>query len=141
MVTKRFILRNLQLLVALNLIELAGRHQLSLQWISWQNFGYIDFVKLKNNTYKVEGFQDGKKSKSECKNCYLKITGTIKKISDRALSFKGIIESSVSYIQQGKPYIKKGTFIFKATGNRKYWRCQNMKGCKESTDYIDIYFL
>jgi serine/threonine protein kinase len=119
---------------------LAGRHKLSLQWISWEYFGFVDFVKTGENLYEISGYQDGKKSNGECDNCYLKINGSIKKITDKQLVFSGRIESSVPYIQNGIPCIKEGTFTFKSTQGRKYWRLQEMNGCDGVTDYVDIYF-
>lgn len=120
--------------------ELAGRHNLTLQWISWEERGSIVFSSIGKDKYKVEGYQDGKKSKNKCTSCYLKIEGIIEKISIENLKFTGKIESSVNFIDSGKPCIKEGTFNFVAKGNRKYWRCQDMEGCDGVTDYIDIYF-
>lgn len=120
--------------------KLEGRHKLSLQWISWEHFGYIDFIKTGENTYKVSGTQEGGKPEGQCDNCYLKIEGTITKINDKELSFTGSIVTSVYYIQEGEPCIKQGTFTFKATQGRKYWREQKMEGCDGVTNYVDIYF-
>ena len=120
--------------------KLIGRHKLSLQWISWTYFGYIDFVKTDLNTYSISGYQDGNKSKGECDGCYLKINGVINKITDKELQFTGRIESSVNHIQNGLPCIKEGNYTFKSTQGRKYWRLQEMDGCEGVTDYVDIYF-
>jgi hypothetical protein len=120
--------------------ELAGIHDLTLQWISWEDRGRITFTSIGKDKYTVEGIQDGIKTKGECKVCYLKIKGVIEKITSENLKFTGKIESSVHFIDSGNPCIKEGTFSFVATGNRKYWRCQNMEGCDGVTDYIDIYF-
>lgn len=120
--------------------ELAGNHNLTLQWISWEERGSIVFSSIGKDKYKVTGYQDGKKSKDKCTGCYLKIEGIIEKISIENLKFTGKIESSVNFIDSGKPCIKEGTFNFVAKGNRKYWRCQDMEGCDGVTDYIDIYF-
>ena len=127
--------------------QLFGRHKLSLQWLSWTYFGYVDFVKTDFNTYSISGYQDGnKKSKmeivetGECDGCYLKIKGVIKKITDKELQFTGRIESSVKHIQNGLPCIKEGKYTFKSTQGRKYWRLQEMDGCEGVTDYVDIYF-
>jgi serine/threonine protein kinase len=127
--------------------QLFGRHKLSLQWLSWTYCGYVDFVKTDFNTYSISGYQDGnKKSKmeivetGECDGCYLKIKGVIKKITDKELQFTGRIESSVNHIQNGLPCIKVGTYTFKSTQGRKYWRLQEMDGCEGVTDYVDIYF-
>jgi len=120
--------------------DLSGKHNLTLQWISWQAPGKVTFTPIGKDEYKIEGQQKGTKSNTECSECYLNIQGTIEKISPKVLRFTGFIESSVPYIQNGEPCIKEGTFDFVSTGSRKYWRCQNMDGCDGVTDYVDIYF-
>jgi hypothetical protein len=120
--------------------ELAGNHDLTLQWISWEDRGSITFIPIDQDKYRVEGYQDGNKVKAKCQGCYLKIKGIIEEVSLENLKFTGRIETSVHFIDSGNPCIKEGTFNFVAKGNRKYWRCQNMDGCEGVTDYIDIYF-
>ena len=120
--------------------DLSGKHNLTLQWISWNAPGKVTFTPTGKDEYRITGEQIGSKSNEECPECYLHIQGTIVKISPKVLRFTGFIESSVYHIQNGEPCIKEGTFDFVATGNRKYWRCQNMEGCDGVTDYVDIYF-
>jgi hypothetical protein len=37
--------------------------------------------------------------------------------------------------------MRSGTFHFKATGKRRYWRMQEMDNpCDSVTDYVDVYF-
>ena len=56
-------------------------------------------------------------------------------------SSKGCLNiSRVSFLNNGKEYCRKGTFDFKATSGRKYWREQKMNGPEGCTDYVDIYF-
>ena len=119
--------------------RLSGKHNLTIQWISWTESGGITFNSIGNNEYEVEGFQKGNKS-GECPECYLKIKGTIIEVAPKRLRFTGAIESSIYHIQDGEPCIKEGTFDFVSTKNRKYWRCRNMNGCDGVTDYVDIYF-
>lgn len=119
--------------------RLAGKHNLTIQWIGWDKPGEIMFNFIGNDEYEVEGFQKGSKSE-ECSECYLKVKGKIIEINPKELQFIGKIESSIYYIQEGEPCIKEGTFSFLSTKSRKYWRCQNMEGCDGVTDYVDIYF-
>lgn len=119
--------------------RLAGKHALTLQWISWEKPGEITFTSIGENKYEVEGSQMGEKS-GECSNCYLKIKGVVREITPKKLEFTGIIKSSVYHIQGGEACTKEGTFDFLSTKDRKYWRCQNMDGCDGVTDYVDIYF-
>jgi hypothetical protein len=118
--------------------DLSGEHNLTIQWIGWDIPGKINFELMGGNTYSVEGKQYG--SPSNCNDCYLTISGIITVIDPKTLRFSGKITSSIGYIQNGIPCIKKGTFDFISTKNRKYWRCQNMKGCDGVVDYVDIYF-
>lgn len=119
--------------------RLAGEHNLTIQWISWEKPGSITFKTIGANKYQVEGTQKGEAS-GECANCYLTVKGVIEEIDPKRLRFTGKIESSIYHIQGGAPCIKEGTFDFVSTKNRKYWRCRNMKGCEGVTDYVDIYF-
>ena len=120
--------------------DLAGSHNLTLQWISWQAPGKVTFTPIGKDQYKIKGEQKGRKSNNECQDCFLTINGTIEKITPKTLRFTGRIESSIHHIQNGDPCVKEGTFDFVSTGSRKYWRCQNMKGCDDVTDYVDIYY-
>jgi hypothetical protein len=117
---------------------ISARHKLSLQWISWENFGYVYFNEIGPDTYSVNGSQEG--NPSDCEDCYLRINGTMKIINEKELSFTGTIETSVNHIQNGTPCIRQGTFVFKSTQGRKYWREQGMDGCAGVLNYIDIYF-
>lgn len=119
--------------------SLSGKHSLTIQWISWDYPGEITFVDIGNSKYEVDGFQKGRPS-DECSDCYLKVKGIIEEITPKRLRFTGKIESSIHFIQDGKPCIKEGTFDFVSTKNREYWRCLNMSGCDGVTDYVDIYF-
>jgi len=121
-----------------DLIDLSGEHNLTIQWIGWDIPGKINFELMGVNTYSVEGQQYGIPSK--CNDCYLTISGIVKVIDSKTLRFSGKITSSIDFIQNGIPCLKKGTFDFISTKNRKYWRCQNMNGCDGVTDYVDIYF-
>ena len=110
--------------------SLAGKHSLTLQWISWDKPGTITFKPIGKNLYKVSGSQIIGKQ-------YLKIDGEISQVSDKELSFDGttIVNGN------GKECVKKDSQKLLSTQNRKYWRMQEMQNCDGiGTDYIDIYF-
>jgi len=115
-----------------------GKHNLTLQWISWEKPGSIDVAAPGKDGYRVVKGQQWGKDKNE----YLKVNGKIKQTSQTELLFEGTIESQISYVNNGKPCHRKGTYHFKATGTRKYWRLQEMENCEghKVTDYVDIYF-
>ena len=112
-----------------------GVHLLSLQWISWDHFGKVTIEKAENGKYRCVGEQKAKGSSD-----YLRLDGYITIVSEKHLIFHGSIRSKVSYLNNGKEYCRNGTFHFKATSGRKYWREQSMKGPEGVTDYVDIYF-
>jgi hypothetical protein len=114
-----------------------GEHDLTLQWISWNEPGSATIEETTNGWYKISGSQFSKNKEN-----YLKITGRIKPISDRELEFDGQIESRIDHINNGDLCVKSGKQKFIASGTRKYWRLENMINCEGNlvTDYVDIYF-
>ena len=36
--------------------------------------------------------------------------------------------------------LRDGTYEFRATGTRRYWRLQNIEACDGLADYVDIYY-
>jgi lysozyme len=116
---------------------LVGRHNFSLQWISWEYFGsaYIS-KKGGNDLYEIQGEQKSKENDD-----YIKISGDIKVINSKHLKFNGIITTKVNHLNDGSECIRNGSFDFKVSGERKYWRLQQMGNfCAKVTDYIDIFF-
>lgn len=111
-----------------------GEHLLSLQWISWDYFGRVKIEKESGGRYRCVGEQ-----KSKYDADYLRLDGYITIISEKHLKFEGTIKSRVSFLNDGKEYCRKGTFDFKASGSRQYWREQKMNG-PDVCDYVDIYF-
>ena len=113
-----------------------GRHMLSLQWISWDYFGYCDIKKQADGTMTCKGEQLSKENDD-----YLRIDGTIEIVDAKHLKFTGTIAMRIYHINNGEECLREGTFDFVATDNRRYWRMQQMKNpCDECTDYVDIYF-
>jgi len=111
-----------------------GKHELTLQWISWDDPGSVMISPSANSWYTIKGSQNNNE-------LYLRIDGRIKPLTDRELEFDGKIEHNVHAGVDGKPCLRIGKQLFKATGTRQYWRLQNMLSCDgTTTDYVDIYF-
>jgi hypothetical protein len=111
-----------------------GRHNVTLQWISWDNPGSVIISPSDDGWYSIKGSQTNNEA-------YLRIDGSIKPLNDRELEFNGTIEHNAHTVADGKPCVRTGNQLFKATGTRKYWRLQDMLSCDgTTTDYVDIYF-
>lgn len=117
--------------------SIAGKHLLSLQWISWEKFGSVSLTALKESgKYSCKGSQY-----SDDKTDWLILDGTITQIDAKHLKFEGTIKTRVSYIAGGVEQVRKGIFDFVASGKRKYWRLQQMDNPGDvCVDYVDIYF-
>lgn len=115
--------------------KVVGKHLLSLQWISWDYFGSCEISKVGQNRYRCVGRQDSKENSD-----YLKLDGYISIVNEKHLKFTGAIRTKVEFLNNGEEYVREGTFDFKATDGRQYWREQEMAGPDGVTDYVDIYF-
>lgn len=114
---------------------LLGRHSLSLQWISWDYFGSAT-VSNKKGVFYLNGKQKSRKDSD-----YVEVSGVITEINDKNFKFNGTVTMQVSHINGGAPCERSGDMTFAITGQRKYWRLQEMKSpCDVTTDYVDIYF-
>ena len=116
--------------------KVVGNHMLSLQWISWDYFGNAKITKEADGRLKCVGEQLSKEHPGD----YLKLDGYITIVSALHLQFTGTIKTKVYHLNGGEEYVREGTFDFKSTQGRKYWREQEMKGPDGVTDYVDIYF-
>lgn len=114
---------------------LLGRHKLSLQWISWDYYGTANVVNTKG-VYRLKGEQKGRGNSD-----LLTVEGVITSIDAKEFVFEGKIVTQVSHINGGEPCVREGTFTFRITGKRKYWRMQQIDNpCDQAADYVDIYF-
>ncbi|HMQ04117.1 MAG TPA: hypothetical protein PKD26_09390 [Pyrinomonadaceae bacterium] len=114
---------------------LLGKRMLSLQWISWEHFGTATVTNTRG-VYRIKGEQKGRGNSD-----LLRIDGYISSIDAKEFTFQGTIITQISHINDGEPCTREGEFVFRITGNRKYWRLMQMDNpCDQATDYIDIYF-
>ncbi|RYY38397.1 MAG: hypothetical protein EOO08_14875 [Chitinophagaceae bacterium] len=115
---------------------LAGAHRLTLQWISWDDPGTVQFTPAPDSTYTIRGEQRTRKGD------YLRIEGTMRQEGPKKLLFIGRVEHRISTVNGGQPCVKEGAQVFLSTKGRQYWRMQDMRNCEGGlvTDYVDIYF-
>jgi len=115
--------------------KLLGVHKLSLQWISWDNFGTATAVE-KDGLITIKGEQRAKTGTD-----YVLLDGVVTEIDKNSFKFNGSIVTKVSYINRGEACVRQGDLTFRITGSRKYWRLKEMDSpCGPETDYVDIYF-
>ena len=115
--------------------QLIGRHKFQLHWISWdkwKDFGNLSVID-RGGVYFVKGRQ----TKGDD---YVEVDGKVVSVDAREFKFSGRIVTRVSYKNNGQPCERDGEMTFKITGQRKYWRLQEMRSpCDETTDYVDIF--
>ncbi|MGS0747742.1 hypothetical protein [Halpernia sp. GG3] len=104
----------------------SGTHKLTHNSISKN--GEISFDKTGKDEYKVSGSINAGKNN-------LKITGTMKVVSDIYMNLEGKIIQNIK--QDGATFTRKENNTFKKQG--KFWRLQNKVNGAGFVDYIDIY--
>ena len=81
------------------------------------------------------------KAKQSVNGNWVGMHGSVRVQDARTLYITGTVVTQVTHINNGEPCLREGTFEFRATGKRKYWRMQQMENpCENVVDYIDIYF-
>jgi hypothetical protein len=113
--------------------QLLGVHPLSLQWISWDDFGEARVTRGQGRYY-ITGEQ------RDASGNYLRIDGAFTRISTRSLGFVGVIEIRVDHLNGGEPYRRDGAYHFELYGDRRFWRLTEMENPDGAVDYVDIYF-
>lgn len=114
---------------------LLGAHRFSLQWISWDYFGKA-VVTERGGTLYIKGEQRARSGGD-----YVHMHGRITEVSAKEFKFEGVVDMKVSHINNGAACKREGELTFAITGNRRYWRMQQMDNpCDGVTDYVDIFF-
>ena len=116
------------------LVRLRGNTGLSLQWISWEPRARGEVRVLeRNGVVHLSGAQAARGTGR------VTLDGDVLAIGAREFIFKGRIVITDAP-DPGRACVRDGTFTFRATGTRRYWRLQQMEQCDGLTDYVDIYF-
>src|ERR1051325_7102842 len=114
---------------------LLGADGFSVPLLSWDYFGKAT-VTEKNGSLLIKGEQRGRGNDD-----YVTLDGVITRVDAKEFTFEGDIITRVSHINKGEPCKRSGEMIFRITGNRRYWRLQQMDNpCDEAADYVDIFF-
>lgn len=114
-----------------------GAHNLTLQWISWEEPGTAEVTYEGTDRYRIVGEQ-----RSTDNDDYLTIDGVLSPKDEKTFVFEGKIAYRVSHNNGGEVCVKEGPLHFRNSGQRKYWRLREKTNCEGGmlTDYIDIYF-
>lgn len=116
-----------------------GRHMFTVQWVFFETSSYGSAMIRRTSepgVYTIKGDQ-----RTPDERNFVVIDGTLSPTSPRELVFTGDIKTMAGSVNGGQVCDRNGTYHFKASGSRKYWRLQEMLNCDNSTvDYVDIYF-
>lgn len=115
------------------LARLRRNSGVTLQWISFEApaRGHVT-VTSRGGLVHLSGAQRGGGGE-------LTIDGDVIAIDARSFTFRGEI-SIVGTPDLTRNCLRDGTYEFRVTGKRRYWRLQQMEVCDGLTDYVDIYY-
>ena len=106
---------------------------ITLQWISFESpaRGHV-YVTERGGLVHLRGSQAANGGN-------LTLEGDVLSIDATSFTFRGRI-SIVDTPDRGRNCLRDGTYEFRVTQRRRYWRLQQMEACDGLTDYVDIYF-
>lgn len=114
-----------------------GRHNITLQWISWTHPGSALIKRSASGVYEIEGEQRSAKGDE-----YLMIRGTLTVMPGNKLVFEGAIRTKTGMVNGGRECLREGRYDFSPVPSKKYWRLKQSQNCEGGmvTDYIDIQY-
>jgi hypothetical protein len=108
---------------------------ITLQWISFETPGRGHVVaRLRDGLLHLSGFQTARTGGGR-----VTLEGDVLRIEARSFIFHGRIVITDAP-DPGRNCVRDGTYEFRATGTRRYWRLQDIEACDGLADYVDIYF-
>lgn len=117
------------------LARLRRNSGITLQWISFHQGGRGHVtVTERNGLVHLRGAQTQNDSAGR-----VDIDGDVLAIGPRSFTFRGRI-SIENAPDPDRECLRDGTYEFRATGTRRYWRLQNIEACDGLADYVDIYY-
>jgi len=105
----------------------------TLQWISWDYRGRVRVSETAGRVH-LSGLQRARRGAGR-----LDLDGDVVEIGPASFTFRGRIAISDTP-DPGRNCVRDGSYEFRITGRRHYWRLQQMEQCDGLTDYVDIYF-
>ena len=115
------------------LARLRGNSGVTLQWIGWEHRGRVR-VSERDGLVHLSGAQSARGGPGR-----LTLEGDVLEIGASSFTFRGRIAISDTP-DAGRDCVRDGTYEFRVTQRRRYWRLQQMEQCDGLTDYVDIYF-
>jgi hypothetical protein len=115
------------------LARLQRNSGVTLQWISWDYRGRVA-VSERGGIVRLSGSQAARGGPGR-----LTLEGDVVEIGATSFTFRGRIVIADTP-DAGRNCVRDGTYEFRVTGRRRYWRLQEMEVCDGLTDYVDIYF-
>lgn len=111
--------------------RLLNNSGVTLQWLWSAKRGKMNAID-DNDVVRLEGTQANFEGT-------LKVKGEVVSIGRDSFVLRGTI-LILDAPDKGRRCERTGDYEFKATGNRKYWRLQQMEACGGLTDYVDIFY-
>jgi hypothetical protein len=115
------------------LARLRDNAGITLQWISWDYRGQVRVTEAAGRVH-LSGSQRARGGAGR-----LELDGDVVEIGSARFTFRGRI-AITDTPDPGRNCVRDGTYEFRITGRRHYWRLQQMEQCDGLTDYVDIYF-
>lgn len=117
------------------LTRLRRNSGITLQWISFENPGRGHVIaQMNGGLLHLNGYQQARNGRGR-----VTLDGDVVRINPRSFFFRGrIVITDAPDV--GRNCVREGLYEFRATGQRRYWRLQNIEACDGLADYVDIYF-
>jgi hypothetical protein len=115
------------------LARLRRNSGITLQWIDWDHRGRVTVSEARGLVH-LRGSQARPGGTGR-----LELEGDVVEIGAGSFTFRGRI-AITDTPDPGRNCLRDGTYEFRITGRRRYWRLQEMEMCDGLTDYVDIYF-
>ena len=108
---------------------------ITLQWISFESpaRGHV-VAQMNGGLLHLSGSQIQRGGPGR-----VTLEGDVLRINPRSFTFRGRIVITDAP-DRGRNCVRDGTYEFRATGQRRYWRLQDIEACDGLADYVDIYF-
>jgi hypothetical protein len=115
--------------------RLRANSGITLQWISFTSSrrGHV-MVRDQPDGLHLEGMPQAADGPGR-----MELNGRVLRIGGREFTFQGRIVIADAP-DTGRRCVRDGIFTFRVTGQRRYWRLQEMEACDGLTDYVDIYY-
>ncbi len=108
---------------------------ITLQWIGFETPGRGHVVAtMRGGLLHLSGSQSERRGPGR-----LTLDGDVLRVDPRSFTFKGRIVITGAP-DPGRNCVRDGTYEFRVTQRRRYWRLQDFEACDGLADYVDIYF-